>query len=114
MLFEIKSNLWLIVERSRWDDMSGVWIDCFQFNEIVTELEEQRELATTRLSELEKLQEDHQEALREVEKLKMDVSYFIMILFFLKILFKRWEIPFLNWFNFLSSIVFFVLLSSKQ
>ena len=45
-----------------------------QFNEIVAELEEQKELATNRLTELEKLQADHQEAVKEIEKLKMDVS----------------------------------------
>lgn len=36
-------------------------------------MEEQRELATTRLSELEKVQHDYQEALKAMEKLKMDV-----------------------------------------
>lgn len=39
------------------------------------ELEEQKELATNRLTELEKLSKDHQEALTEIEKLKTDVSY---------------------------------------
>lgn len=39
------------------------------------ELEEQKELATNRLTELEKLSKEHQEALTEIEKLKMDVSY---------------------------------------
>ena len=46
----------------------------YQFQEILHELEEQRELATNRFTELEKLQKDHCEALKEVEKLKMDVS----------------------------------------
>lgn len=39
------------------------------------ELEEQKELATNRLTELEKLSKDHQEALTEIEKLKTDVSF---------------------------------------
>lgn len=37
-------------------------------------MEEQRDLATNRMTELEKLNIDHQQALREIEKLKMDVS----------------------------------------
>ncbi|KAK2140818.1 hypothetical protein LSH36_1238g00029 [Paralvinella palmiformis] len=45
-----------------------------KFNEIVAELEEQKELATNRLTELEKLQTDHQEAVKEIEKLKMDIK----------------------------------------
>jgi len=45
-----------------------------QFNEIAAELEEQQELATTRLGELEKVQHEYQEALKTMEKLKMDVS----------------------------------------
>jgi len=40
---------------------------------MATELEDQRELATSRLTELEKLQQDHQEAVKEIETLKMDV-----------------------------------------
>ena len=39
-----------------------------------TELEEQRDLAATRLVALEKLQTAHEEAIREKEQLKMDVS----------------------------------------
>ena len=46
-----------------------------KFIEIVNELEEQRELATNRLTELEKLQRDHTEALKTIENLKMDVSH---------------------------------------
>jgi len=45
-----------------------------QLSEMATELEDQRELATSRLTELEKLQQDHQEAVKEIETLKMDVS----------------------------------------
>jgi len=45
-----------------------------QFDEILTDLEEQRELATNRMMELEKLSKEHQEALTQIEKLKMDVS----------------------------------------
>ena len=37
------------------------------------ELEEQRDLAATRLVELEKLQRDHEVAIKEKEQLKMDV-----------------------------------------
>ena len=40
---------------------------------MATELEDQRELATSRLTELEKLQQDHQEAVKQIETLKMDV-----------------------------------------
>ncbi|XP_048252241.1 E3 ubiquitin-protein ligase Bre1-like [Haliotis rufescens] len=46
-----------------------------RLDEILSELEEQRELATNRLSELEKLNKDHQEACKEVEKLKMDLQH---------------------------------------
>ena len=45
-----------------------------QFDEISYELEEQRELASNRLTELERLSKEHQETLQEVQKLKMDVS----------------------------------------
>ena len=37
------------------------------------ELEEQKELAATRLVELEKLQREHEEAIKEKEQLRMDV-----------------------------------------
>lgn len=46
----------------------------WQFDEILSDLEEQRELATNRLAELEKLQKDHQKALKDIEQLKLDVS----------------------------------------
>ena len=45
-----------------------------KFSEVTFELEEQRELATNRLTELEKLQKEHLEAKKEIEKLKMDLS----------------------------------------
>ena len=45
-----------------------------KFSEVAYELEEQRELATNRFTELEKLQKEHVEAKKEIEKLKMDVS----------------------------------------
>lgn len=45
-----------------------------KFNGILSELEEQRDLAATRLSELEKIQEEHQDALKQIERLKMDLS----------------------------------------
>lgn len=38
------------------------------------ELEETREMANNRLQELDKLHQQHRDALKEVEKLKMDVS----------------------------------------
>ena len=47
---------------------------CPQFDEILSDLDEQRELATNRLAELERLQKDHQKALKEIEQLKLDVS----------------------------------------
>jgi hypothetical protein len=43
-------------------------------NSLEAELREQRELAQSRLSEIERLNVDHQQALRQVEKLKFDVS----------------------------------------
>ncbi|XP_029648554.1 E3 ubiquitin-protein ligase Bre1 [Octopus sinensis] len=46
-----------------------------KFDEISAELEEQREFATTRLSELEKLSKDHHEALKEIEQLRMDLQH---------------------------------------
>lgn len=45
-----------------------------QLEELTKDLEEQRELATNRLQELDKLHQMHRETLKEVEKLKMDVS----------------------------------------
>ena len=51
-----------------------------QLDEILSDLEEHKELSANRLMELEKLTADHQEALKEIEKLKMDVSnYFSWI-----------------------------------
>ena len=44
------------------------------------ELEEQKDLSTNRLAELEKLNKDHQDAMKEVERLKMDVSLRINLL----------------------------------
>nr|XP_034336495.1 E3 ubiquitin-protein ligase Bre1 isoform X1 [Crassostrea gigas]XP_034336496.1 E3 ubiquitin-protein ligase Bre1 isoform X1 [Crassostrea gigas] len=46
-----------------------------KFDEMMYELEEQKELATNRLTELEKLSKDHQEALTEIEKLKTDLQH---------------------------------------
>ncbi|ESO00725.1 hypothetical protein HELRODRAFT_192589 [Helobdella robusta] len=45
-----------------------------KFNEMMAELEEQKELAMTRLGELEKLQEEHEESVKENEKLKIDLA----------------------------------------
>lgn len=44
------------------------------------EIEEYRELANNRLQEMDKLHQEHREALKEVEKLKMDVSQFFSLL----------------------------------
>lgn len=58
----------------------GYWQVCFedchalQLDEILSDLEEHKELSSNRLMELEKLTAEHQEALKEIEKLKMDVS----------------------------------------
>ncbi|KAL4223065.1 E3 ubiquitin-protein ligase BRE1A [Mactra antiquata] len=46
-----------------------------KFDEILSDLEEQRELATNRLAELEKLQKDHQKALKDIEQLKLDLQH---------------------------------------
>ncbi|XP_052799034.1 E3 ubiquitin-protein ligase BRE1B-like [Mya arenaria] len=46
-----------------------------KFDEILSDLEEQRELATNRLVELEKLQKDHQKALKDIEQLKLDLQH---------------------------------------
>ena len=60
-----------------------------QFNELLAELEEQRELATNRLTELEKLIREHQEAKKECERLKMDVRIFFKQIFLLIIEFNK-------------------------
>lgn len=46
-----------------------------KLEDVALELEEQRELATNRLAELDRLHRQHRDALKEVEKLKMDVSF---------------------------------------
>lgn len=46
-----------------------------QLDEIQKECEEQRELANNRLQELDRLHQQHRDALKDVEKLKMDVSF---------------------------------------
>lgn len=48
------------------------------------EIEETRELANNRLQELDKLHQQHRDALKEVERLKMDVSVYMIFLFFKK------------------------------
>lgn len=45
-----------------------------KLEDLQRELEETRELANNRLTELDKLHQQHRETLKEVEKLKMDVS----------------------------------------
>ena len=42
-------------------------------NEIESDLEEQKELAASRLQELEKLNVQYQNSLKQIEKLKADV-----------------------------------------
>ena len=49
-------------------------VSCLQYTQVNEELEEQKELAATRLVELEKLQREHEEAIKEKEQLRMDVS----------------------------------------
>ena len=44
-------------------------------NEIESELDDQRELASSRLQELEKTNIEYQAAIRQIEKLKADVIY---------------------------------------
>ncbi|KAL8597186.1 hypothetical protein ACOMHN_022233 [Nucella lapillus] len=46
-----------------------------RLDEILSDLEEHKELSANRLMELEKLTADHQEALKEIEKLKMDLQH---------------------------------------
>ncbi|CAG5126912.1 unnamed protein product, partial [Candidula unifasciata] len=46
-----------------------------RLDEILSELEEHKELSTNRLMELEKLNADYQETLTQVEKLKMDLQH---------------------------------------
>ncbi|KAK3591494.1 hypothetical protein CHS0354_031601 [Potamilus streckersoni] len=46
-----------------------------RFEEILADLEEQRELATNRMVELEKLNKEHQEALKQIEQLKLDLQH---------------------------------------
>lgn len=45
--------------------------DVFQFESLNAELEQNQELANSRMAELEKLQQELQEAVRESEKLKV-------------------------------------------
>lgn len=47
---------------------------CFQFESLNAELEQNQELANSRMAELEKLQQELQEAVRESEKLKVQES----------------------------------------
>lgn len=50
-----------------------------QIEEFQRENEELRELNNNRLQELEKLHQQHREALMEVERLRMDVCIFLYI-----------------------------------
>lgn len=57
--------------------------------EVITgELEEQRELATNRLAELDRLHREHRDTLKEVEKLKMEVSLQYLFIYFFTLLHK--------------------------
>ena len=49
-------------------------------NEIESDLEEQKELAASRLQELEKLNVQYQNSLKQIEKLKADVWLLFNIL----------------------------------
>lgn len=51
-----------------------------KLEDVAAELEEQRELATNRLAELDRLHRQHRDTLKELEKLKMDVSTFFIYL----------------------------------
>lgn len=46
-------------------------------------MEETRELANNRLQELDKLHQQHRDALKEVEELKMDVSSLVFVYTFM-------------------------------
>lgn len=50
-----------------------------KLEDVAAELEEQRELATNRLAELDRLHRQHRDTLKELEKLKMDVSTLLHI-----------------------------------
>ncbi|ESO82419.1 hypothetical protein LOTGIDRAFT_237018, partial [Lottia gigantea] len=54
---------------------AGGMVSNKKLDEIFAELEEQKELAGNRLTELEKLSKDHQEAMIEIEKLKLDLQH---------------------------------------
>lgn len=67
-----------------------VFLLLFQFESLNAELEHNQELANSRMSELEKLQVELQEAVRESEKLKVNIALFISVqLFYFKWHFKR-------------------------
>ncbi|KAK6192014.1 hypothetical protein SNE40_003570 [Patella caerulea] len=54
---------------------AGGMVSNKKLDEIFAELEEQKELAGNRLTELEKLSKDHQEAMIEIAKLKLDLQH---------------------------------------
>ena len=57
-------------------------VDCFQLDEILSDLEENKELSSNRLMELERLTVDHQVALKDIQRLKMDVSAWFSVAVF--------------------------------
>ncbi|CAH1802344.1 unnamed protein product [Owenia fusiformis] len=68
----LKESKTMIVEGGSGKAIEGVPKN--KFEELVTELEEQKDLAQNRLTELETLNKNYQEAKKEIEKLRMDIS----------------------------------------
>lgn len=63
-------------------------ITCFihvvlQLQSIVNDLEENKDLASSRLNDLEKLQEKYQDVVKELEQSKMNVSLFLSFVLFM-------------------------------
>ena len=53
-------------------DHFSFWL---QLQSIVNDLEENKELAASRMEDLEKLQEKHQDVIKELEQCKLNVSW---------------------------------------
>jgi len=73
-LAEAVQKLKTLEEGSVTIEGGGEGVSKNKYDEIHSDLEEQKELATNRLTELEKLQRDHQSAVRQLEQIKMDLS----------------------------------------
>lgn len=58
---------------------ASVQLGAGQLEDLHKEAEELRELANNRLTELDRIHQQHREALKEVEKLKMDVSIYLLM-----------------------------------